>query len=46
MVQEIATNFLKASPGKGPLRSKRKQSALDPSFRKGITNLIFQDFGE
>ena len=45
LVREIATKFLKASPGKGSLRSKRKRSALDPSFREGITNLIFQTFG-
>jgi predicted transposase YbfD/YdcC len=44
-VREIATKFLKASPGKGSMRSKRKRSALDPSFREGITNLIFQTFG-
>ena len=45
LVREIATKFLKASPGKGSLRSKRKRSALDPRFREGITNLIFQTFG-
>ena len=45
LVREIATKFLKASPGKGSLRSKRKRSALDPAFREGITNLIFQTFG-
>lgn len=45
MVREIATKFLKASPAKGSLRSKRKRAALDPHFREGITNLIFQTFG-
>ena len=45
LVREIATKFLKASPGKGSLRSKRKRSALDPRFREAITNLIFQTFG-
>ena len=45
LVREISTRFLKASPGKGSLRSKRKRSALDPRFREGITNLIFQTFG-
>ncbi len=44
-VREIATKFLKASPAKGSLRSKRKRSALDAGFGKGITNLIFQTFG-
>lgn len=45
MVREIATKFLKASPAKGSLRSKRKRSALDLRFREGVTNLIFQTFG-
>jgi predicted transposase YbfD/YdcC len=45
MLREIATKFLKASPGKGSLRSKRKRAALDQHFREGITNLIFQTFG-
>jgi len=45
LVREIATKFLKASPGKGSLRSKRKRSALDPHFREATTNLIFQTFG-
>jgi predicted transposase YbfD/YdcC len=45
LVREIATKFLKASPGKGTLRSKRKRSALDSHFREGTTNLIFQTFG-
>lgn len=45
LVREISTKFLKASPGKGSLRSKRKRSALDSRFREGTTNLIFQTFG-
>jgi len=45
MVREITTKFLKASPAKGSLRSKRKRSALDLRFREGVTNLIFQTFG-
>ena len=45
MLRETATKFLKASPGKGSLRSKRKRASLDPLFREGITNLIFQTFG-
>lgn len=45
LVREISTRFIKASPGKGSLRSKRKRSALDPRFRETITNQIFQTFG-
>ena len=43
-VREIATKFLKVSPVKKSLRSKRKRSALEPGFREGIANLIFQTF--
>lgn len=44
LIREIATKVIKANPLKGSIRSKRKRAALDPAFRRTITDLIFHTF--